>query len=160
MLIPEEGKEVSRYIYVLNRHLARTSSFGRLQTTKSGKIQKEAHFSQDTILPLAGVYPRPSCTSAIGPPGVNFIVEVGLFGVRLPMVNAKPGAKMSYLHLLPGDAMPTHVRWREVVGKPLPAGGWYLAKSALLFGFFHFSSFPVVQMRTSGPDVGLVHECT
>ena len=47
-----------------------------------------------------------------------------------------------------------------VVGKPLPAGGWYLAKSALLFGFFHFSSFAVVQMRTSGPDVGLVHECT
>ena len=32
----------------------------------------------------------------------------------------------------------------EVVGKPLPAGGWYLAKSALLVGFFHFSSFPVV----------------
>ena len=31
-----------------------------------------------------------------------------------------------------------------VVGKPLPAaGGWYLAKSALLFGFFHFSSFSV-----------------
>ena len=113
VLIPEEGKEVSRYIHVLNRHLARTSSFGRLQTTKSGKIQKEAHFSQDTILPLAGVYPRPSCTSAIGPPGVNFIVEVGLFGVRLPMVNEKPGAKMSYLHLLPGDAMPAHVRWRE-----------------------------------------------
>ena len=32
---------------------------------------------------------------------------------------------------------------RMVVGKPLPAGGWYLAKSALLVGFFHFSSFSV-----------------
>ena len=87
-------------------------------------------------------------------------MEVEDIGVHLPVVVLKPGAKILYLHLLPGDAMPTHVRWREVVGKPLPAGGWYLAKSALLFGFFHFSSFPVVQMRTSGPDVGLVHEYT
>ena len=36
-------------------------------------------------------------------------MEVEDIGVHLPVVVLKPCAKILYLHLLPGDAMPGHV---------------------------------------------------